>query len=145
VPDPPPQATSLSCRLMETSLYVEDVGRSTDWYRDVFGFPVLFRDQRACALNVDDRHVLLLFKKGASTQPSSVGAGSIPGHDGGGSIHVGFGVTNERLDDWERRLASKNVPIESRVTWSLGGRSIYFRDLDGHLLELLTEGTWAIY
>jgi len=26
-----------------------------------------------------------------------------------------------------------------------GGHSIYFRDPDGHLLELATPGLWAIY
>ncbi|MDZ4820644.1 MAG: glyoxalase, partial [Planctomycetota bacterium] len=29
--------------------------------------------------------------------------------------------------------------------WPQGARSIYFRDPDGHLLELLTPGFWSIY
>jgi catechol 2,3-dioxygenase-like lactoylglutathione lyase family enzyme len=31
------------------------------------------------------------------------------------------------------------------VTWPLGGTSLYFRDPDGHLLELATPGIWAVY
>jgi len=37
------------------------------------------------------------------------------------------------------------LAIEGRTDWSRGGHSIYFRDPDGHLLELATPGLWAIY
>ena len=37
------------------------------------------------------------------------------------------------------------IEIESRVTWPGGGTSLYFRDPEGHLLELLTPGVWQIY
>ena len=32
-----------------------------------------------------------------------------------------------------------------RVKGSLASRMFYFRDPDGHLLELATTGTWSIY
>jgi catechol 2,3-dioxygenase-like lactoylglutathione lyase family enzyme len=32
-----------------------------------------------------------------------------------------------------------------RTDWPRGGRSVYFRDLDGYLLELATPGLWRIY
>jgi len=37
------------------------------------------------------------------------------------------------------------VTIEGATDWSRGGRSIYFRDPDGHLLELATPGLWTVY
>ena len=40
---------------------------------------------------------------------------------------------------------ANNIAIEGRTTWKRGGESIYFRDPDGHLLELATPGLWAIY
>jgi catechol 2,3-dioxygenase-like lactoylglutathione lyase family enzyme len=49
------------------------------------------------------------------------------------------------LDPWERRLQQDAIAVESRVQWARGGKSIYFRDPDGHLLELATPGVWAIY
>jgi hypothetical protein len=37
------------------------------------------------------------------------------------------------------------VSIESVVTWPRGGTSLYFRDPNDHLLELITPGVWSIY
>lgn len=50
-----------------------------------------------------------------------------------------------RLADWEARLAQAEVEIEGRATWPRGGKSIYFRDPDGHLVELATPGLWPTY
>ena len=41
--------------------------------------------------------------------------------------------------------AERGVAIEGATNWSRGGRSIYFRDPDGHLLELATPGLWTVY
>ena len=71
--------------------------------------------------------------------------GTIPPHDGSGPIHIGLAVAAEDLPAWEQRLTAHGVPIEGRATWRRGGTSLYFRDPDGHLLELLTPGLWAIY
>lgn len=54
-------------------------------------------------------------------------------------------VGKDELDRWEAHLASRGVAIEGRNDWSRGGRSIYFRDPDGHLLELATSGLWSVY
>jgi len=35
--------------------------------------------------------------------------------------------------------------VEGRVDWPAGGKSVYFRDPDGHMLELATPGLWRIY
>jgi catechol 2,3-dioxygenase-like lactoylglutathione lyase family enzyme len=37
------------------------------------------------------------------------------------------------------------VPIEGRTQWPRGSTSIYFRDPDGHLLELATPGLWPVW
>ena len=35
--------------------------------------------------------------------------------------------------------------IESEVNWDRGGTSIYFRDPEGHSVELATPGVWEVY
>ena len=49
------------------------------------------------------------------------------------------------LPAWEARLAAQGVPIEGRTQWPRGSTSIYFRDPDGHLLELATPGLWPVW
>jgi hypothetical protein len=46
---------------------VSDVARSTRFYQETFGFPVISEfGERGCAMHAGTRQVLLLFKKGAS-------------------------------------------------------------------------------
>jgi catechol 2,3-dioxygenase-like lactoylglutathione lyase family enzyme len=42
-------------------------------------------------------------------------------------------------------LRTQGVAIESETHWARGGRSLYFRDPEGHLLELVTPGIWPNY
>jgi len=37
------------------------------------------------------------------------------------------------------------ITIELRKTWKYGGEALYFRDPDGHLLEVVTPGVWSIF
>jgi catechol 2,3-dioxygenase-like lactoylglutathione lyase family enzyme len=131
--------------LKETSLYVEDLERAKRFYREVLGLHALVEENVFCALDVNGAHVLLLFLRGASKSPKELPGGVIPPHDGSGSLHIGFAVDTEQFPAWESQLAAHDVPIVSRVSWPRGGRSVYFHDPDGHLLELLTPGVWSTY
>jgi catechol 2,3-dioxygenase-like lactoylglutathione lyase family enzyme len=126
--------------VLETSLYVEDVARAAAFYQRVFAFPVIAPEgelnasTRLGALRAGDRSVLLLFKKGGT-----------PDTDASGSIHVAFAIAREQVPEWERWLEQQNVTIETRKTWKYGAQALYFRDPDGHLLEVVTPGVWTIY
>jgi len=124
---------------------VEDLERSLRFYQSLFGFPVFFSDARMAALGVAGAQVLLLFKKGASASPLRTPGGIIPPNDGDGQLHLAFSVAGSELESWEQWLERSGVPVESRVSWERGGRSLYFRDPDQHLIELVTPGTWPIY
>jgi len=128
--------------ILETSLYVERMTRSVEFYRRVFGFEPLDPDQkkgindqtRLCPMRAGDRSVLLLFKKGITADT-----------DASGAIHIAFGIARSELQAWEAWLSQLGIPIESRKTWAYGGEALYFRDPDGHLLEVVTPGVWSIY
>ncbi len=131
--------------LLESSLYVQDLERAAQFYQNLFGFERLFADERLCALNVADKQVLLLFKKGASSDFNPMPGGFIPPHDAEGRIHFAFSVPASDLAAWEQMLADSGIPIESKLKFSRGGCSLYFRDPDDNLVELVTPGLWSIY
>src|SRR6266498_4163118 len=132
-------------RVVETALYCNDMERALAFYRDVLGLRVLSAGPRLSAIDAGQSTVLLLFKRGATVDGLEFPGGRIPPHDGSGPMHVAFGVSADALDAWEERLRRHGVEIESRARWTLGGRSIYFRDPDGHSVELVTPGTWETY
>ena len=138
----PPTVTGV----LETALYVDDLPRAIEFYQRLFGFRVLQEDHRFCAFDVAGRSVLLLFLRGASCGSVPLPWGdTIPPHDGSGPWHFAFAIPLGSDAAWESHLREVGISIESIVTWPRGGRSLYFRDPDGHAVELLTPGVWETY
>ena len=131
--------------LLETALYVTDVSRAAGFYQQLFGFETLLESERLIALDVVGRNVLLLFKAGSTDAAFETPGGVIPGHSGSGSTHLAFSISADEVVPWQERLESEGVVIESTVTWPGGGKSLYLRDLDDHLVELITPGCWSTY
>ena len=104
--------------LLESALYVDDPQRSVAFYNKIFGFECIADFDRLCAM-------------------------SVPG--GTGRLHLAFSIPASALVQWETWLAANNIEIESRKKWDRGGDSLYFRDLDGRLLEVATPGVWLTY
>jgi catechol 2,3-dioxygenase-like lactoylglutathione lyase family enzyme len=132
--------------ILETALSVADLEQSREFYTRLFGYPILTSDDRLCAFDVQGRQVLLLFLRGSDPEGTHMPfGGHIPAHGSHGRSHVGFAIPEESLDEWREHLHHLNITVESEFTWPRGGRSLYFRDPDGHLLELLTPGVWPTY
>lgn len=128
--------------VLETSLYVTDLDRSVEFYEAVFGFERFVHDGRMCALGVPGCAVLLLFQHGSTDEPAPVPGGVIPPHHGIGDLHLCFGIPLGELAAWEKHLRRIGIEVESRIKWARGGTSLYFRDPDGHSLEVATPGLW---
>ncbi|MBW8877978.1 MAG: VOC family protein [Acidobacteria bacterium] len=133
-------------RVLETALYCDDLDRAAAFYRDIMGLRILDAGPRLVAVDAGQASVLLLFKRGATLQGADLGEdGRIPSHDGNGPVHLAFAIRPEELPEWERRLREHGIVVESTVRWERGGTSLYFRDPDGHSVELATPGIWATY
>ena len=130
--------------ILETGLYVDDLPRARGFYVDVVGCEVMLDTPRLVALSVGGRSVLLLFQRGATHEALPTPGGVVPGHGGSGVQHLAFSITAAELPAWIERLQAAGIAIESRVRWPRG-ESIYIRDPDGHSVELVTPGLWAIY
>lgn len=131
--------------LLETALFVDDLPRASAFYKDVLGLRQFATSERGCGFIVADREILLLAKRGAHGAPHVTPGGVIPPCGASGSMHIAFAISESQLGAWRKHLAGQSVEVLSEVAWERGGRSLYFRDPDGHLLELATPGVWEVY
>jgi len=118
--------------LLESALYVDDPQRSVAFYNKIFGFECIAGFDRLCAMAVPGGAVLLLFRKHGTTDT-----------DGDGQLHLAFSIPATALAQWESWLTENGIEIEKRQKWDRGGDSLYFRDPDGHLVEVATPGVWS--
>ena len=126
--------------LLEAALYVDDLDRAEAFYRDMLGMELLGKEAGAACL--------------LSGRPSASCCSSIP-RQRGKKAHSPFTGPKERdtppsrisadsLDSWRTRLQGQGIAIETEITWPRGGRSLYFRDPAGNLVELVTPGVWGL-
>jgi len=135
--------------LFEAALFVQNLSRARDFYQQVVGLEKLQESEVACVFIVAKRQLLLLITQEKARVSSKTPGGEIPSclvrpGETLGAGHIALAVAEAEFDAWRARLASKAVEVLSVVTWEAGGRSLYFRDPDGHLLELATPGVWKL-
>jgi glyoxalase family protein len=139
LPAPEPRRMRLT-GLHHVTLIATDLDRTAAFYRDVLGL-TLVRE----AANDDDpgaRHfwfgdaqgspgTLITFLEYSSMDEGRVGRGS--------THHVAFAVASaEEQEAWREWLRSHGV--DCTEVFDRGGlKSIYFRDPDGHILEIATQ------
>jgi catechol 2,3-dioxygenase-like lactoylglutathione lyase family enzyme len=125
--------------VVETAMYAADLDAAERFYADVLGLSLLGRDaDRHVFFRVGSASVLLIFNP-----QTTLKGGDLPSHGTIGAGHFALGIRPETLDIWRRHLAAKGVVIEKEVSWPRGGRSLYFRDPAGNLVELVTPGVWG--
>jgi catechol 2,3-dioxygenase-like lactoylglutathione lyase family enzyme len=132
-------------RVLETAVYCDDLAKTVEFYKVVFGLEPMSASDRVVAFDTGEGTILLLFQRGMSDQPFETPRGLVPGHVSTGPAHFAFAVDKEDISGWLDRLDGLRIPIESRVDWPRGGHSVYFRDPDGHSVELATPGIWPNY
>lgn len=138
---PPPPIDGL----LETALYVDDMARSVAFFRNVLGLTAMFENERLTAFDAGRQGVLLVFERGKSVEDMPSAGGMVPGHDGRGPLHMAFAIAADAYEAWREHLVEAGVPMRGEMHWPRGGRSLYFEDPDGHVLELATPGLWPTY
>ena len=130
--------------IVETAIHTIDMDRSRQFYEGVLTLEQIHTEERMTAYAVQ-RSVLLVFRSGAESQRIRLPAGTIPGHGSSGSLHLAFAIEDCEYEAWRHQLDLFRVATEGEYRWPRGGRSLYFRDPDGHLLEFATPGVWSVY
>jgi catechol 2,3-dioxygenase-like lactoylglutathione lyase family enzyme len=125
-------------RVLETSLYADDLEAAERFYRDDLGLPLIGREAGRHAFFGCGGSIFLLFRPAATRHSQAV-----PPHGAAGPGHVAFAVEEGSLEAWRCRLEQRRIEIESDQRWPGGGRSLYLRDPAGNSVELTTPGIWA--
>ncbi len=135
--------------LVEAALFVSHLQRARDFYQPILGLQTLQESDAGCVFVVGSGQLLLLVSKEKAAVPSETPGGEVPPclpapGEAGGAGHVAFAVAAGELDPWRTHLHGKGVTVLNEVAWEGGARSLYFRDPDGHLLEMATPGLWRL-
>ena len=124
--------------VFETVLYAEDLAAAERFYRDAVGLQVIGRGDLAVVLRCGDG-VLLIF----DPRKSGAAGREVPSHGTSGAAHIAFTAKPEDLSAWRKQLHEAGVSIEQEMDWEEGGRSIYFRDPAGNVVELAPPTLWG--
>ncbi|KZZ95498.1 hypothetical protein AAL_04729 [Moelleriella libera RCEF 2490] len=54
------------------------------------------------------------------------------------------GGTAEVLE-WEQHFVDNGVEVTGKVDWNRGGKSVYVKDWEGHVVEIMSRDVWPIY
>ena len=125
-------------RIFETVLYAEDLAAAEQFYRDAVGLEVIGRSDPVVVFRCGGG-VLLIF----DPRKTGVPGRDVPSHGSSAVGHIAFAVKPEELNAWRKQLHEAGIPIELEMDWEEGGRSIYFRDSAGNIVELAPPTLWG--
>jgi catechol 2,3-dioxygenase-like lactoylglutathione lyase family enzyme len=60
------------------------------------------------------------------------------------SIHFALEIEQVDYEAAKNILIQNKIPMEKEMSWNAGGKSIYFRDPAGNLVEIVTKGQWPV-
>lgn len=133
--------------LYEVHLPVTDIDRSIDYFTEKLGFELAFGDRR-------DSSVLLLYDKGESCWMLGLFEVDHIDHRHPAEYHISFRVSESNVDQMISWLRNRNIqPSHPPTVPGVGGQemkepivhgwmpaaAVFFRDPDGHLLELIAD------
>jgi len=125
-------------QLSEAALYTSDLDGAKRFYHDVLGLEIISRmESRGISFRCGET-VLLIFDPGRTRLPDA----GVPTHGASGEGHIAFVVEESELNLWRERLTGFGIAIEVEIAWPSGGRSLYFRDPAGNVLEFAPPTLW---
>jgi len=110
----------------ELTLQVRDLDALEAFYADVFGLPVLKRDDDRVWLAAGRDARLGLWLPGPKEY----------GDEGGAHVHFAFSAAPGALDDLAARLQERGTPCRGPEEHPGGDRSLYVEDPEGNVVEV---------
>ena len=123
--------------VLETVLYFRDEAETRQFYEDVLGLRPLSREPGRSLFYRAGASVFLLFDARMTRRPG----GRLPPHGADGPVHTCFRTEPGDYGRWRDHLKRHGVGILGDADWERG-RSFYFADPAGNLLEIADGDFW---
>lgn len=122
--------------IKETCLYITDTRRTRAFYEGILGLTCIAEEPGCFAFFRVGKDMLLCFVADYTRQNPT-----LPVHGAKGIQHIAF--ETDDYDTWKAYLEREGIVIEHEAIWRGGRRSCYFRDPDGHSIEVVEPGIWG--
>ena len=116
-------------RIDHVEVFVRDLDAAVAWYRDTLGLEEVRRWDPDPVLIGDGQTMLALFRDRGTGEPAPPALGNFR--------RVAWRVDAAGFDAAQQHLESLEIPFDGPIDHDISW-SIYFRDPDGHLLEITT-------
>ena len=124
-------------KIKETAINVTDIVRTENFYHHILGLDVITKDKRLIFFRVGT-DLLLCFDTDKKQNQNSP-----PKHAARGFQHFAFECSAEDYERWKKVILENDIEIEEEITWNSGKKSFYFRDPDGHSVEIIEPMMWG--
>jgi catechol 2,3-dioxygenase-like lactoylglutathione lyase family enzyme len=132
-------------KIIETCIYSTDLNVMKIFYVNRLGLDLVSEEEGRHVFLKAGKSMLLIFNPentrladnsifpvhGAITPPSS--------------IHFALEIEQVDYEAAKNILIQNKIPMEKEMSWNAGGKSIYFRDPAGNLVEIVTKGQWPVH
>ena len=123
--------------IKETCIYSENLESLKKFYHGQLGLEIIdYSPGRHIFFRVG-YSVLLAFNPEDSKLKKSP-----PAHFGHGPAHYAFEVDPLEYLEWKNKIKDLGIEIIDELIWKNGMESFYFKDPDGHILEIVPAGVW---
>ena len=131
-------------KIVETCIYSPDLKIMKDFYVNRLGLDLISEEERRHVFLKAGKSMLLIF----NPENTSLAANStFPTHGACTpplSIHFALEIEQAGYEAAKNLLVQNKIAIEKEMSWGSGGKSVYFRDPAGNLVEIVTKGQWPV-
>jgi catechol 2,3-dioxygenase-like lactoylglutathione lyase family enzyme len=131
-------------KIVETCIYSPDLKIMKDFYVNRLGLDLISEEERRHVFLKAGKSMLLVF----NPENTSLAVNStFPTHGActpPSSIHFALEIEQAGYEAAKNLLVQNKIAIEKEMSWGSGGKSVYFRDPAGNLVEIVTKGQWPV-
>jgi hypothetical protein len=114
-----------------------ELERVSAFYQNLFRLNPLLDTGRMIAMDVVNRNVLLLLKKELMDEPFPRPGEVVPSHGQADLNWMEWCMVSREIQSWKQRLEFEGITVENVCAWPSGAQSLFFRDLDRCIAELM--------